>query len=134
MRHAEVAPDVLLGLGALLLADEDERAPVKAREAGHDGRIVAEQSVAMQLDDVGGHQLEELEGVRSPHVPGVANTCPGGLPSGRDLVERWWGHRLRHARPHDRAPSRPSGSNLPRTPADDAPAAGAMATSPRGWR
>ena len=74
MGHAEVAPDVLLDLGALLVADEHDPPAVDGREAADDGRVVAEQPVAVQLDDVVGH--------RAPAAPACA---AGGrcAPAGR---------------------------------------------------
>src|ERR1043165_2415440 len=50
VRHAEVATDVLVGVGALLLTVEHDPPAVDAREARDHRGIVAEPPVAVQLD------------------------------------------------------------------------------------
>ena len=69
VRHAEVALDVLLGVAALLVPDHHHRLPVEARPAADDRRIVAEQAVAVQLDEVGEDRREVVERVRAPRMP-----------------------------------------------------------------
>ena len=46
-RVAEVAVDLLLGVAALLVADDQHRLAVEAGEAGDDGAIVGEAPVAV---------------------------------------------------------------------------------------
>src|SRR5438034_4292383 len=50
--HAEVPPQVLLGIAAFLMPDHHDAHPVEARPATHHGGIVAEQPVPVQLDEV----------------------------------------------------------------------------------
>ena len=66
--HAEVAPDVLVRVGALLLADDDDPTPVEARQADDHRRVIAEQAVAVELDEVVGDAVDELERPRPPQV------------------------------------------------------------------
>ncbi len=68
VRHAEVAPDVLLRVGSLLLSDHDDPPAVDRREPGHDRLVVAEQPVAVELDDLLGHLRQELEDARAAQV------------------------------------------------------------------
>ena len=53
VRHAEVALQVLLRVAAALVADHHHRVAVEPRPAAHDRRVVAEEPVAVQLDEVG---------------------------------------------------------------------------------
>ena len=56
MGHPEVAPDVLLGVGALLLADDhDPPPPIRAKPVTI-ALAVAEQPVAVELDELVGHR------------------------------------------------------------------------------
>ena len=68
MRHPEVAPDVLLGVGALLLADDHDPPAVEPGEPGDHRLVVAEESVAVELDEVVGHGVDELERPRPAQV------------------------------------------------------------------
>ena len=79
MGHAEVAPDVLVDLVALLVADEDRAPAVDLAEAADDGRVVAEQPVAVQLDDIGRHGAQQLERVRPMDVACELDACPDGV-------------------------------------------------------
>ena len=92
VRHAEVAPDVLLGVGALLLADDDDPTAADPGEAGHDRRIVAEQAVAVELDELVGHRRHELEGARPLEVAGELDARPD-----RRLGSSVGGRRLRRS-------------------------------------
>ena len=56
MGHPEVAADVLLGLGTLLLADHHDPAAVDPGQAGNDRLVLAEQAVAVELDELVGHR------------------------------------------------------------------------------
>ena len=76
VRHAEVAPHVLLGVGALLLADDHDAAAVDPREARDDRLVVAEQAVAVELDELVGDLGEELEDPRAAQVAGELDARP----------------------------------------------------------
>ena len=64
-RVAEVAEDLLLGVAALLVADDQHRLPLVVGEAGDDGVIVGEAAVAVDLDEVGEQPLDVVERVRA---------------------------------------------------------------------
>ena len=66
-RVAEVAVDLLLGVAALVMADDHHRLPFVAGGARHDGVIVGEAAVAVELDEIG----------EEPHRRSRA--CPGRL-------------------------------------------------------
>ena len=68
VRHPEVAPDVLVGIGALLLADDDHPAAIEPGQPGDHRRVVTEQPVAVELDEVVGHGRHELERPRPLEV------------------------------------------------------------------
>ena len=109
--HPEVAPDVLLGVGALLLADDDDPPAVEPGEAGDDRGVVAEQPVAVELDEVVGHRRDELERARPVQVAGQLDPRPdgvarvaGGLASGASS-----GRGPRRTR-RARRPARPASS------------------------
>ena len=102
--HPEVAADVLLRLGALLLAEDDDPSAVDRGQAADDGGVVAEQAVAVELDEVVGHRREQLEGVGPLEVSGQLDACPDrGLRVGR---RQGWSRRSRPAadRPRRAAP------------------------------
>ena len=60
-RVAEVAVDLLLGVAALLVADDQHRLALVERGAGDDGVVVGEAAVAVQLDEVGEQALDVVE-------------------------------------------------------------------------
>ncbi len=74
--HPEVAPDVLLRLGALLLADDDDPPAVDPGQPGDHRRVVAEEAVAVELDELVGDVAEELEHPRATQVPGELDGRP----------------------------------------------------------
>ena len=89
VRHAEVAPDVLVGVGALLLADDDDPPAADARETRDDRRVVAEQPVAVQLEELVGHGIDELERPRPAQAPASwtrAHTSSRAAASGRAIA------------------------------------------------
>ena len=104
--HPEVAPDVLVGVGALLLADDDDPPAVDPGEPGDDRRVVAEQAVAVQLDEVVGHRVDELERPRPAQVARELDARPDGVA--RIVIGRQWGQRRwpGHRRWSARRPSR----------------------------
>src|SRR5207244_9646107 len=85
--HAEVARDLLARVTPLLVADDDEAEPLEAREAADDGRVVAVEPVAVELDEVLEEELDEVARVGAPGVPGELRSeerrvGQGGSPRG----------------------------------------------------
>ena len=68
VRHAEVAPQVLARVAAALVADHHHRLALQPRPAGHDRGVLAEQPIAVQLDEVGEDQLDVVERERTPRA------------------------------------------------------------------
>src|ERR1035437_7898559 len=58
LRQTEVAANVLLGVLALLETAHDDPPAGNLRNAGHYGRVIAEEPVAVQLDELVGHAIE----------------------------------------------------------------------------
>ena len=90
-RLAEVAVDPLLGVAPLLMADHRHAPAAELREPGHDGGIVPERAVAVDLDPVGHQRLDVVEGVRAVLMAGHQGLLPaveaavdlrGGLAQG----------------------------------------------------
>src|ERR1700694_3087256 len=79
MGHPEVAPDVVLGLGPLLLTDDDDPPAVDPGEAADDRGVVAEEAVAVKLDVLVGHGRDELQGVRPLGSAGTLHAGPDGV-------------------------------------------------------
>ena len=75
MRHAEVAPDVLLGVGALLLADDHDSMTVDPGEAAPSPRR-RRRPVAVELDELVGHLGEKLERPRTAEVARQLDAVP----------------------------------------------------------
>src|SRR5437870_2211986 len=82
-----MATDVLAGVATLLVADDHDRATLQERRAADDGRVVAEEAVPVQLDEVVEDLAGEIEGVGTLGVAGELHAIPGG----RDAVR----HRAR---------------------------------------
>jgi len=61
----------------LLVTDHDHRLPIEAREAADDGRIVAEQTVAVQLGEFLQQQLAPVARVGTLGVPRQLRALPG---------------------------------------------------------
>src|SRR5437667_4335 len=68
--HAEIAMEVLLRVAALLVPDHHHAHAVEPGPPPDDRRIVTEQAVAVQLDEVGEHRAQVVERVRSLRVAG----------------------------------------------------------------
>ena len=62
VRHPEVAPDVLVGVVALLLADDRDPPAVDPGEPGDHRGVVAEEPVAVELDEAVGHRRRRTRG------------------------------------------------------------------------
>src|SRR5438067_1810177 len=77
VRHPEVARDLLARVAPLLVTDHDHRLPIEAREAADDGRIVAEQAVAVQLGEFLQQQLAPVARVGTLGVPRQLRALPG---------------------------------------------------------
>ncbi len=77
MRHAEVALEVLLGVAAVLMADDHHRLAVEPRPAADDRRVVHVEAVAVQLDEVGEDGAEVVERVRPAGVAGDHDPLQG---------------------------------------------------------
>jgi len=52
MWHPEVAPEILLGIPAALVADDHDGLAVQPGPSSHDGSVLAERAIAVQLDEV----------------------------------------------------------------------------------
>ena len=75
-RVAEVAVDLLLGVAALLVADDQHRVLVVARQAGDDGVVVGEAAIAVDLDEVGEQPLDVVERRRPRRMPRHQHALP----------------------------------------------------------
>ena len=67
-RVAEVAVDLLLGVAALLMADDQDRLAFEAREPAHDRPIVGKSPIAMQFGEFGAQAFDVVEHVRPVRV------------------------------------------------------------------
>ena len=81
-RVAEVAEDLLLGVAALDVADEQHRLALVVGEAGHDRVIVGEAAVAVDLGEPGEQPLDEVlearpvrDGARPARAATASATC-----------------------------------------------------------
>src|SRR5262249_17358229 len=75
-RHPEVARDLLRRRPPPLLADDDDRAAAEARDPPHDGGVVAEATVAMQLDEIAAEDADVVEHRRPVRVPRELDPLP----------------------------------------------------------
>ena len=90
VRHPEVAPDVLVGVGPLLLTDDRDHAAVEPGQAGHDRGVVAEQPVAVELDEVLGHGGRRTRASAASAGCGPAGRGPTPPRYGRRCWVRQW--------------------------------------------
>ena len=67
---------------ALLLADHDDAPATDPGKARHDRLVIAEQAVAVQLDELVGHLGDELEGPRPAQGPGQLDAGPDVVAGG----------------------------------------------------
>src|SRR6266511_1236179 len=77
-RHAEIAPDLLLRVAALLMADDHARRAIEAREAADDRRVVGEGAIAGELAEVAEHAVHVVKGVRPLRVARDLRDLPRG--------------------------------------------------------
>ena len=61
----------------LLVADEDDASAAQGAQPAHDGLVVAAQPVAAQLDEVGQHVGDVVEGLRPVLVARELDRLPG---------------------------------------------------------
>ena len=76
LAHPEVAPDVLVGVGALLVAHDHDAPAVDPAEPAHDRPVVAEEAVAVELREAVGDPGDELQGVGPAGVAGQEDAGP----------------------------------------------------------
>ena len=77
MRAAEVAFVAFLERLALLVADEHDLVLIELGEAGAQRAVVAEELVAVQLDELVEHQVEVIGEHRPIGMPGDLDRFPG---------------------------------------------------------
>src|SRR5207247_2440650 len=85
IRHPEVALDVLLGRGALLLCHDHDRPPRELGDAADDRGVVAEGAIAMQLLEAVEDAPDDLEGMGARDVARGLHRLPRRGPTGREL-------------------------------------------------
>src|SRR5260370_32120295 len=61
---AEIAQQSLLAVPPLLVTEDGNGAPVKARKSGDDGGVFAERPFAVQFHEIGEEEADEIERVR----------------------------------------------------------------------
>jgi len=77
VRHSEAPRDVLLGRGAALLRDHDDRPDaVELRDPADDRRIVAVPAVAMELLELLEQPVDDLDRVRPLQLTGELHRLP----------------------------------------------------------
>ena len=69
MRAAEIAQQILLRVTAFLLADHHDADAVDRCHPAYDGAVIAEPTIAVQFDEIGGDALEVVEHIRTFRVP-----------------------------------------------------------------
>jgi hypothetical protein len=62
VRHPEVAPEILLRVPPALVADDHHRLTIESRPAPDDGCVLAIETIAVQLDEVGEDRPEIIVG------------------------------------------------------------------------
>ena len=75
--HAKVAQAALLGVAALLVAQQHARRAVKARQTADDGQVIGEMPVAVHLDKVGKALAHIVQRVRTLDMAGNLGDLPG---------------------------------------------------------
>ncbi len=77
MGETEVVADVLLGIVALLVADDDHLLAADFRQAADQRKVIAEATVAAQFREVGGDDLEVVERIGSRRMTHDLHPLPG---------------------------------------------------------
>ncbi len=75
--HAEIVAHPALGVGALLLADDDDRAAAEAAEAADDGAVLGEGAVAGERREVGDQRRHVVGEVRPLGMARHLHLLPG---------------------------------------------------------
>src|SRR5262249_15809343 len=70
MWHTEVALEILLGVPPLLMSNDHRGHTGQPRPATDDCRVVAKQSIAVELDEIGEDGAQVVERVRAARVAG----------------------------------------------------------------
>jgi hypothetical protein len=87
--HPEAAVGVLLRVAPLLVADHHHRAAGEPGRAAHQGRVLGEEPVAVQLDELLEQRADVVEGVRALGVARELDPIPGReLRPGRAVGRR----------------------------------------------
>ena len=77
--HAQVAENFLLGVAALLLADDHDGALFEPAHAGDDGVVVGEEAVAVDLVEIGEQALDVVERMRALGMARQLHALPTGI-------------------------------------------------------
>ena len=77
--HPEVAPDVLVGVGPLLLADDRDDPSVDPGEPRDHRLVIAEEAVTMEFDEGVGHLRDQVERPRPAQVARGLDAGPGAV-------------------------------------------------------
>ena len=75
--HAEVVADAALGVGALLVADDHDRAAAEAAEPADDGLVLGEVAVAGERREVLDQRADVVEAVRALGMARHLRLLPG---------------------------------------------------------
>ena len=78
--HPEVAVDLLLGVAALLVAQDCDRPVLVEGEPTDERGVVAVAAVAVDLGELGEEGLDEVQGIGPIGVAGHQRLLPGGEP------------------------------------------------------
>src|SRR5690606_7081632 len=75
--HAEVAVALLLGVAALLVADDHQPPLTEPCQSADDGVVVAEHAITMQLIEITEYSVNVLKRVRAPRMARQLGHLPG---------------------------------------------------------
>lgn len=84
MHHPEVAFELLLGVAALLLADDQDFLVIEFGEAADHGFVVGIAAIAVEFDPISKDQLDVIQGVRALGMARQLHPLPAGQ-LGEDL-------------------------------------------------
>src|SRR5439155_26986400 len=76
MRHPEVSMNVLLGVAALLVPDQNDRDVLDLRQLREDAGIIPVSAVAVELEETGRDHLQVVERVGPPRMPRKLHPLP----------------------------------------------------------
>jgi hypothetical protein len=89
LRHAKVAPDVLLGVAPLLVPDKHERDAVDAADAAYHRGVVEPRPVAVQLDELVRDVEDDVQGRWAVGVARDLQALDGGQARVGLFAELW---------------------------------------------